>query len=133
SLQFVGYLYQCDAAAKVPGAGATSAAEAPESRLATWRPGTFVKAELSAPATSEPRRAVSVPDTALLYHQGRALVYLLKARGPEVTIFERREVQILGRHGDRWVLAAGEFRAGQKVVSDEPQVLLSAEFYQDVD
>ena len=31
------------------------------------------------------------------------------------------------------VLAAGPFRRGQQVVSDEPQVLLSAEFFVDVD
>src|SRR5262245_3175740 len=120
--QRVGYLYQVEAAGDRQGSAEAVA----------WRPGTFVKAELPAPQ-GEPRRAVSVPDTALLYHQGRAIVYVLKERRPKTSIFERREVQVLGRQGDRWVLAAGEFRSGQKVVSDEPQVLLSAEFYVDVD
>ena len=47
--------------------------------------------------------AVAVPVGAVLFHQGRALVYVRL----EPAKFQRREVRILGRHGDRYFLAIG--------------------------
>jgi hypothetical protein len=46
--------------------------------------------------------------------------------------FERREVQVLGRENDRWVLASG-VRPGEAIVIRNAQVLLSEEFRADVD
>jgi hypothetical protein len=92
-----------------------------------WRPGLFVKAFVKAPQ-SQPRRAVAVPETALLYHQGRALVYVRLSLGR----FERREVQLLGRQAGHWVLASG-VAPGEFVVSRRAQVLLSEEFRSAVD
>src|SRR5262249_59614328 len=74
---------------------------------AVWRPGLFVKAFVKVPE-SAPRPAVSVPEGALLYHQGRALVYVRLSPGR----YERREVRVLGRDGDRWVLASGVTAGG---------------------
>jgi biotin carboxyl carrier protein len=97
-----------------------------------WRPGLFVQADLPAAA---PRAAVSVPRDALLYHQGRALVYVrLEDRSKRLAAFARREVRVLGQRGERWILDPDSFRAGdRRVVSDEPQVLLSAQFFVDND
>jgi biotin carboxyl carrier protein len=92
-----------------------------------WRPGLFIKALVEVPDV-RPREAVSVPATSLLYHQGRALVYVRLSPGR----FERREVQVLGREQDRWVLAAG-VEAGEQVVSQRAQVLLSEEFRGEAD
>src|SRR5207245_9863288 len=94
---------------------------------AVWRPGLFVKAFVRVPE-SKPRPAVAVPGGALLYHQGRALVYVRLSPGR----YERREVQVLGRDGDRWVLASG-VAAGEPVVSRQAQVLLSEEFRGEAD
>jgi biotin carboxyl carrier protein len=92
-----------------------------------WRPGLFVQAALP---TGAKRTAVSVADGALLYHQGRALVYVrIDAR---VGRYERREVRVLGRDGNRWALAEG-VEAGEMVVSRRAQALLSEEFRGDVD
>ena len=66
---------------------------------------------------------MTVPSTALLYHLGRTLVYVRIGSGR----FERREVRVLGREGERWVLAAG-VAAGEPVVYRQAQVLLSEEF-----
>ncbi len=109
--QYAGYYYQ---------------AAAPE-QAAPWRPGLFVQAQVPDPAGA-PTAAVAVPETALLYHQGRALVYVQLNPGR----FERREVQILGRDGDRVYLGRG-VRAGEEVVSRHAQVLLSEEFRGDAD
>ncbi len=87
-----------------------------------WRPGRFVKAVVR-PPDSPPRAAVSVPAGAVLTHQGRSLVYVRE--GPDQ--FERREVRLLGREGDRVVLGAG-VKAGEPVVARQAQVLLSEEF-----
>jgi hypothetical protein len=46
--------------------------------------------------------------------------------------YERREVQILGREGDRWLLASG-VTAGEPVVYQRAQVLLSEEFRGEAD
>jgi hypothetical protein len=70
-----------------------------------------------------------VPSAALLYHQGRALVYVRLSPGR----YERREVQVLGRDGERWVLAPGEVQAGEPVVCKRAQVLLSEEFRGEMD
>ncbi len=87
-----------------------------------WRPGRFVTAVVrlsDAPRTS----AVSVPVEAVLSHQGRLLVYVREGPGR----FERREVRLLGRDGDRAVLGSG-VKAGEPVVVRHAQVLLSEEF-----
>jgi biotin carboxyl carrier protein len=94
----------------------------------TWRPGLFVKASLRAPC-AKPQEAVSVPRGAVLFHQGRALVYVRIGPGK----FERREVRILGADGNRWALAAGDVAVGEPVVYRQAQVLLSEEFRGDVD
>ncbi len=92
-----------------------------------WRPGLFVKAEV--PVQGVPAQsAVAVPRSALLYHQGRALVYVRLSPGR----YERREVQVLGREGNRWLLAGG-VAAGEHVVSQRAQVLLSEEFRGETD
>jgi hypothetical protein len=88
----------------------------------SWRPGLFVQAHLKTSA-AKPQEAVSVPLSALLFHSGRTLVYVRIGAGR----FERREVRVLGREGDRWVLAAG-VSAEEPVVSRNAQVLLSEEF-----
>jgi hypothetical protein len=108
--QFAGYLYQVH----------------PDlSRQATgvqWRPPLAVKAFLST-LDGKQRAAVSVPDAALLYHQGRALVYVRLQPGK----YERREVQVLGRQGDGWALASG-VKPGEPVVCRNAQLLLAEEF-----
>jgi multidrug efflux pump subunit AcrA (membrane-fusion protein) len=98
-----------------------------ETGAGTWRPGLFVKAFVPVPR-AEPTAAVSVPESSLLYHDGRALVYVRLSPGR----YERREVQVLGRQHGRWVLARG-VEAGEPVVSRRAQVLLSEEFRAEVD
>ena len=100
---------------------------------AAWRPGLSVKASFSDPS-AQPRAAISVPASALLYHQGRSLVYV-QLQPKE---FERREVDILSHDGDRAILAitdrpGASVRAGWQVVYQQAQVLLSAEFRRDSD
>jgi len=109
--QYAGYYYEAPA----PG------------REATWRPGLFVHAQVTDPA-GRPTQAAAVPATALLYHQGRALVYVQLSPGR----FERREVQVLGREGEAIYLGRG-VRAGEEVVAQHPEVLLSEEFRGDAD
>jgi len=87
-----------------------------------WRPGLPVKAQLPV-VGGVPRDAVAVPSTALLYHQGYPLVYVRVGPGR----YERREVQVLGRDGNRWVLARG-VKPGEALVSEQAQTLLSEEF-----
>jgi biotin carboxyl carrier protein len=87
-----------------------------------WRPGLFVRAHLQV-SEAKPRPAVAVPRTALLFHQGRTLIYVRVGPGR----FERREVSVLGRDGERWVLGTG-VAAGEAVVCRQAQVLLSEEF-----
>jgi multidrug efflux pump subunit AcrA (membrane-fusion protein) len=94
-----------------------------------WRPGLFVKGLVKVPGAAA-RDAVSVPETSLLYHDGRALVYV--RLGDKPGRYERREVQVLGREPGRWVLASG-VQAGEPVVSRRAQVVLSEEFRSDVD
>ncbi|OAI47227.1 hypothetical protein AYO44_09920 [Planctomycetaceae bacterium SCGC AG-212-F19] len=92
-----------------------------------WRPGLFVKA-LVTPGHAESRPAVVVPAAALLYHQGRALVYVRIGPGR----YERREVRLLGRDADRWVVATG-VTVGEPVVYAQAQLLLSQEFNTEAD
>jgi biotin carboxyl carrier protein len=92
-----------------------------------WRPGLFVTATMNA-VNGKPQPAVAVPETALLYHQGRALVYVRISPGR----YERREVQVFGREADRWLLASG-VTAGEPVVYQRAQVLLSEEFRGEAD
>jgi RND family efflux transporter MFP subunit len=92
-----------------------------------WRPGLYVKAAVVLPNRPQ-RSTVVVPESAVLFHQGRALVYVRLDPGR----YERREVQLLGRDGARWVLSAG-VKAGELVVHEQAQVLLSQEFNADTD
>jgi hypothetical protein len=94
---------------------------------AAWRPGLYVRASFADPAAA-PRPAVAVPATALLYHQGRTLVYVQLGRDR----FQRREVEVLGRDGDTVILGGG-VHADESVVAAQAQVLLSAEFRRDTD
>jgi hypothetical protein len=102
-----------------------------------WRPGLFVKAVVQSPRATV-QEAVAVPVGAVLFHQGRALVYV----HPEPHRFIRREVRILGRLGNRYLLAPRDalfdlekvgVKPGDKVVSEQAQVLLSEEFRSAVD
>jgi biotin carboxyl carrier protein len=120
--QFVGYWYEVP---KLPTWGTDDG----PSRNVLWRPGLQVKAYLQA-AGAEPQPAVAVPATAVLYHEGRALVYVrLKSDK-----YQRREVSLLGREGDSWVLTPRRGDALMGVAPDEPvvssqaQALLSEEF-----
>jgi membrane fusion protein, heavy metal efflux system len=103
-------------------------------RVVAWRPGLFVEAYLKA-ADAGRRDAVSIPAAALLYHQGRALVYVRLDPGK----YARREVEVLGRDGDRCIVAARQGLAptgvtpGEFVVNRQAQLLLSEEFRIDVD
>jgi hypothetical protein len=99
----------------------------PGEAKAVWRPGLFVKALVKV-SDAKPRSGVAVPENALLYHQGRALVYVRVGPGR----YERREVQILGRDGSQWVLGEG-VNPGERVVSHRAQVLLSEEFRTEAD
>ncbi len=94
-----------------------------------WRPGLQVKAQVPL-QKAQPQPAVSVPATAVLYHLGRALVYVRTEPGK----YKRWEVQLLGREGDNWIVnlrKKGEFTGvapGDAVVSRQAQLLLSEEF-----
>jgi hypothetical protein len=94
----------------------------------SWRPGLFVKAFLADPK-AKPQPAVKVKDTALVYHQGRPLVYVRRV-DPER--YERREVHVLGRDGDFLVLGSG-VRVNEPVVIQQAQLLLAAEFGSEAD
>ncbi len=89
---------------------------------AAWRPGRFVTALVRLPEAPK-LKAVTVPVTAVLAHEGRLLVYVRVAEAK----YMRREVRLLGREGDRAVLAPG-VQEGEPVVVQEAQVLLSEEF-----
>jgi cobalt-zinc-cadmium efflux system membrane fusion protein len=110
--QLAGYWYEV-----VPAKGKAGAADS--APPAGWRPGLFVKAYLPLPG-ARPCAAVAVPLTALLYHQDRAVVFVRAAPGT----YERRQVRILGREGNDWLLAEG-VRPGERVVSGRAEVLLS--------
>lgn len=115
--QFVSYWYE----ARLPSAKGISDAR--------WRPGMQVTAEVRAEG-AVPQAAVAVAATAVLYHEGRPLVYV--RIGPDK--YQRREVRLLSRDADRWIVSTrqGDLRVGvtaeEVVVSRQAQVLLSKEF-----
>ena len=118
--QRIGVLYDAQPADDSP-----ANAEVPE----VWRPGLQVKAELR-PETVAAMPAVAVPVSAVLFHEGRSLVYVRVADDQ----YQRREVRLLGRDGDHWIVAiAGDeslvgVAVGESVVHRNAQVLLSKEF-----
>lgn len=124
STQLAGYWYEVQ-----PAGSAAETAPLEARRQVVWRPGLQVKAELR-PAGSSVQPAVAVPVNSVLFHEGRPLVYV--RTGDET--YERREVRLLGREGDVWIVspAGGESRvgivAGEAVVHRQAQVLLSKEF-----
>ena len=69
-------------------------AEVPE----VWRPGLQVKAELR-PESARAQPAVAVSVSAVLFHEGRSLVYVRV----DDDQYQRREVRLLGRDGDNWI------------------------------
>jgi hypothetical protein len=98
---------------------------------ADWRPGRFVQADVRRlpGADARSRMAVAVPVGALLYHQGRAVIYVRLRRDEETTTYARREVQVFGYEGGRWILAAGSnLLPREMVVASGAQDLLSREF-----
>ena len=144
SSQFVGCLYEVDNRAFPPlfiaasivglpsgqepiGAAAELIAAASEVQNSFCRPGLFVKALLKAPE-ARTVAAVSIPETALVYHLGRPMVYRYKGAAR----FERMEVRLLGRNADRWIVASepNGIGADDAIVVDGAQSLLSEEFRQ---
>jgi cobalt-zinc-cadmium efflux system membrane fusion protein len=111
--QLVGYWYTVELPRSVPDAG--------------WRPGLLVKADVTPPSTPK-HEAIAVPAGAVLFHQGRSLVYVRVKPGA----YERREVRLLGRESDTWILAPHQdltgLKSGEVVVRNGAQVLLSEEF-----
>jgi hypothetical protein len=133
--QFIGYWYQSEPERPEGLAGKTGSLSAEGDGPETmWRPGLRVKASVT-PPSARSRPAVAVPVGAILFHQGRALVYVRVKPGA----YERREVRLLGREGDSWALAARQtsdpsgLEPGEVVVQRGAQVLLSEEFRSDVD
>src|SRR5439155_18502531 len=118
--QFAGYWYEVGAAPQA-GNSEGSKPNGINHGGVIWRPGLFVKAFLKATA-AKPQEGISVPRTAVLFHQGRALVYVRLTPGR----YQRREVQVLGEDAGRWILSAG-VAAGELVVYRQAQVLLSEE------
>jgi hypothetical protein len=126
--QFASYWYEARLnATEGNGPAATAGTNGVSRGGVSWRPGLFVQASLQV-IGAKPQQVVSVPRTAVLFHQGRPLAYVRIAPGR----FERREVRLLGQGDGRWVLAAG-VAAGEPVVYRQAQVLLSEEFRGDVD
>lgn len=120
--QFVSYLYDAHHEAASP-------ANEKDVRVGLWRPGIQVTAQVpeeGAPA----QEAVALPAASVLYHEGRPLVYVRVT----TETYQRREVRLLGREGDHWVVAVrqGSLPVGvapeEAVVSRRAQVLLSLEF-----
>jgi multidrug efflux pump subunit AcrA (membrane-fusion protein) len=123
--QFTGYFYRI----VFPPSSAGDKTDRPGRSI--WRPGLFVQARLPVGAQQE---VISVPDEAVLVHLGRTLVYLKIA--PDR--YERREVQVLGRDGDRALLARplwspALINPGDVVVTHHAQALLSVEFRREGD
>jgi hypothetical protein len=124
--QLAAYWYEADTTHRAK-SNPTKKGNGTSSNGSTWRPGLFVQAHLKS-SQAKPQQAVSIPQTALLIHQGRTLVYVRLSPGR----YERREVRLLGREGDRWMVSAG-VAAGEHVVYRQAQILLSEEFRGDVD
>jgi hypothetical protein len=133
--QFIGYWYETEAERPEVAAGKAGSVSGEGDGPGTlWRPGLQVKASLT-PSGARSRPAVAVPVGAVLFHQGRALVYVRVKPGA----YQRREVRLLGRAGDSWALAARQasdpsgLEPGEVVVHRGVQVLLSEEFRSGVD
>jgi multidrug efflux pump subunit AcrA (membrane-fusion protein) len=124
--QLAAYWYEADTTQRAK-IDPTKKANGTSPNGSTWRPGLFVLAHLKS-SQAKPQQAVSIPLTALLIHQGRMLVYVRLSPGR----YERREVRLLGREGDRWIVTAG-VTAGEPVAYRQAQILLSEEFRGDVD
>jgi hypothetical protein len=132
--QFIGYWYESEPERPEGRAGRAGSVSAEgDSPGPLWRPGLQVKASITLP-NARSRPAVAVPLGAVLFHQGRALVYVRLRPGA----YERREVRLLGREGDSWALTARQppdpsgLEPGEVVVQRGAQVLLSEEFRGDV-
>jgi len=133
--QFVGYWYVAEA---TPSQGtAMDAGSCPGGRgrpAVAWRPGLLVKANVK-PPSAQTEQAITVPASAVLFHQGRSLVYVRVKPGA----YQRREVRLLSREGDFWVLDPRHdsgltgLEPGEAVVQSGAQVLLSEEFRSDVE
>ena len=126
TLQAAGYLYQAQSTDKET------------TPAGTFRPGVFIKALVAGAGKSE--AALVVPRSALVYHQGRALVYV-QARDndddaakdhDQTRHYQRIEVRVLGSVGDKEAVR-GALSAGDLVVSEGAVYLLSAEFRTDSD
>jgi cobalt-zinc-cadmium efflux system membrane fusion protein len=110
--QLAGYWYEVD----------LSGGKKDQPRPEVWRPGLFVRADVP-DMRMKATKAMTVPATALVYHDGRSFVYVREAPGR----YERRQVQVLGHDGDG-VVFSGAVRAGEPVVCAGAQILLSEEF-----
>jgi hypothetical protein len=138
--QFASYWYEVrlDPSQEADAKTASSGTEEAGRLGVMWRPGLQVRAYLPVPEAA-PKEAVAVPATAVLFHQGRACVYVCLTPGKDERPYERREVSLLGREGDRWILGRRQGKAptgvapNEAVVCRQAQVLLSEEFRGDVD
>ncbi|MHB1560527.1 MAG: efflux RND transporter periplasmic adaptor subunit, partial [Isosphaeraceae bacterium] len=127
--QFIGYWYERerdrDEGAGKPGKVETGSGGGDGPGM-LWRPGLQVRAWMT-PRGAPKRPAVAIPAEALLFHQGRSLVYVRVEPGE----YRRREVRTLGRVGDSSIVAARRrdgpdgLDPGEFVVSRGAQVLLS--------
>jgi RND family efflux transporter MFP subunit len=118
----VGAAPQVDAISQLAGYWYEVAAGKGEDRSgASWRLGLFVRARVEV-RSGKPRKAVSVPEQALIYRQGKTWVYVRTEPGK----YRHREVEVLGRDNDRWVLGSG-VTAGDPVVYRQAQLLDSEE------
>ncbi len=132
--QYVGYWYESEPA-RIEDADGKSRSVAPEGDNPgiPWLPGLQVKA-LMTPLNGRSRPAVAVPVGAVLFHQGRALVYVRVKPGA----YQRREVRLLGQEPGAWVVAARQtpdpsgLDPGDVVIQRGGQILLSEEFRSDV-
>ena len=111
--QLAGYWYatepeRSEGTAEEPGPGSGPAATRP----AVWRPGLLIKALVS-PAALRPCPLFRCPPSALLFHQGRTLVYVRQRPG----VYQRRDVRLLGREGNAWILALRQGTVGCGIVA----------------
>ena len=83
-------------------------------------PGAALFATLESRAA--PATGVSVPAEAILWSEGRPIVY----EGVSPKTFERRSVTLGARQGDAWIVTEG-VAAGENVVTTGAVQLLSAE------
>jgi HlyD family secretion protein len=131
--QFVGFWYAVEPPpSRQTGGGAASVRKGGGGPGVAWRPGLLIKADVT-PPSAPVQKAVAVPASAVLFHQGLPLVYVRIRPGA----YSRREVRLLGRDGDSWTVASGRgstatgLEPGDVVVESGAQVLLSEEFRSD--